>query len=165
MFEKHLSGVVEAGESVTLRFSDGHIVQARRVIGADGIHSAVRQYLDPQCQPYYTGMVHIYGSMLRTNVEARMTTRCWEIPKVCAILGLDGCVQMQAIDAKGEQVEWFANRPLPDRSANDWQKLSDDKEGLRTLVVKHFGNDEWPEEIRILCHEAPAEAFRMRPYV
>lgn len=163
-FDKRLESVVEGGDSVSLRFTDGDIVHARLVIGADGIRSAVRAHFDP-IQPHYDGMFNIYGTMKRSEVEDALKSGKWQIPRNCVFLGLEGSIQVQAIDALGEYVEYFANFGLPDRNAKDWQTLANDKKALRSLLVTNYGNANWPEEIQVLCRETPAETFRTWAYV
>ncbi len=56
-FSKRLVGVSETEDGLTLGFADGSTEQVSVLIGADGIHSAVRPALfDPE-QPTFTGVV------------------------------------------------------------------------------------------------------------
>lgn len=63
-FNKRLEGIeYKAGEEVSLRFKDGTIATADAVIGADGVHSAVRQYLldKEDAKPTFAGSVAYRG--------------------------------------------------------------------------------------------------------
>lgn len=52
----------------TLFFADGSSTQASVVVGADGVHSALREQLLPDCAPVDTGYMAIYGrSLLRQD--------------------------------------------------------------------------------------------------
>ena len=52
---KRLSGLVQTSDSASLFFEDGSEYQNEIVIGADGIHSAVRKVVAPHVQPRYAG--------------------------------------------------------------------------------------------------------------
>ena len=50
-------GFVQTGESVSLRLEDGKEVKADALIGADGVHSRIRQGLFGQDKPEFSGIV------------------------------------------------------------------------------------------------------------
>lgn len=52
---KSCTGVAEIGGKVVANFQDGTTESADLVVGADGIHSAVREELFPAAQPTYSG--------------------------------------------------------------------------------------------------------------
>jgi 6-hydroxynicotinate 3-monooxygenase len=54
---KHLIGLADSGMVCTLRFSDGSIAQADAVIGADGVHSKVRDAISEATNLKYHGLV------------------------------------------------------------------------------------------------------------
>jgi salicylate hydroxylase len=54
---KQLIGLDRSGASVVLHFADGTETSASAVIGADGIHSKVRECIFGDDLPHYTGMV------------------------------------------------------------------------------------------------------------
>lgn len=56
-FGKKLVAIEQHGSHATLAFADGTGVEAQLVIGADGIHSAVRETLFGSGQPRFTGRV------------------------------------------------------------------------------------------------------------
>ena len=69
-YGKRLTGLEQAGERdggqdeqrVTARFADGTVVSGDILVGADGIHSAVRPAIDPAAPvPRYTGLVSFGG--------------------------------------------------------------------------------------------------------
>lgn len=59
--DRRLTGLDPVGEKVRLRFSDGSHVQVDAVIGADGIHSAVREILWGPAKPRFASMVAYRG--------------------------------------------------------------------------------------------------------
>jgi len=50
-----LAGFEQSADAVTARFSDGSIVEADLLVGADGIRSTVRQQILPDLMPLYAG--------------------------------------------------------------------------------------------------------------
>jgi 6-hydroxynicotinate 3-monooxygenase len=56
-FGKRLETIIEDGEKINLEFADGSKVQADIVIGADGIHSKIRETLLGVEAPTYSGWV------------------------------------------------------------------------------------------------------------
>ncbi|HEY2204660.1 MAG TPA: FAD-dependent monooxygenase [Pseudonocardia sp.] len=50
-----LTGLREVGGEMVLRFADGEEVTADVVVGADGVHSAVREWVAPGSTPVYSG--------------------------------------------------------------------------------------------------------------
>lgn len=62
-FNKRLQGLEENEHGVTLRFKDGTTATADVVIGADGVHSMVREYLVgvEAAKPVFSGAVIYRG--------------------------------------------------------------------------------------------------------
>jgi 2-polyprenyl-6-methoxyphenol hydroxylase-like FAD-dependent oxidoreductase len=61
-YGKRLTGLGQEGGRVTARFADGTSASADILVGADGIHSAVRTAIDPGAPaPRYTGLVSFGG--------------------------------------------------------------------------------------------------------
>lgn len=72
-FGKVLDSVDEHAHGVGLRFSDGSSVTGRALVGADGIHSRVRQDYFPEApRPRYTGVLNL-GGIVRTDLAATGT--------------------------------------------------------------------------------------------
>lgn len=58
---KRLLSVTEDGDGVTARFADSGIARGDLLIGADGLHSTVRDLLNPDARPRYAGQQVFYG--------------------------------------------------------------------------------------------------------
>ena len=158
VYEKKLLRIEEGNENVALYFTDGTSVTTSHLIGADGIHSAVREQLSPGYRPQYDGMFLIYGMMKRDKLRANVKN--WRnFPKDFAILAKEGSFIMQPTDYAGEEAAYFFSFVLPDRSEEEWERLRNDKEELRRMLVAQYCGKGWPEEIEVLCRETLAEEF------
>jgi 2-polyprenyl-6-methoxyphenol hydroxylase-like FAD-dependent oxidoreductase len=60
-FGKTAAQIVQSPDGATIHFADGSSTQASIVIGADGIHSRVREQILPDCPVIDTGSRGIYG--------------------------------------------------------------------------------------------------------
>lgn len=56
-FGKRVEGVELASEGLKISFSDGSVVEADLLVGADGIHSKIRRHFAPDHELRWTGMV------------------------------------------------------------------------------------------------------------
>ena len=66
-FNRKLVGLEQSGQGVTLKFVDGASAFADALIGADGVHSVVREWMLGPEKPRYTGRV-----AYRTTYPARL---------------------------------------------------------------------------------------------
>src|SRR5258706_11077132 len=56
-FNRKLVGLEQSGRGVTMTFADGTSASANALIGADGVHSVVREWMLGAEKPRYTGRV------------------------------------------------------------------------------------------------------------
>jgi 2-polyprenyl-6-methoxyphenol hydroxylase-like FAD-dependent oxidoreductase len=67
---KRLTSAVEEDSQVVAQFEDGSTASADLLVGADGIHSAVRSLIDPSApSPRFTGLTIAYGYTKATSFE------------------------------------------------------------------------------------------------
>ena len=60
--------VEETADYTTWQTEDGQMLRASCLVGADGIHSSVRKYLDPDPVPKFTNMAGINASVPSVSV-------------------------------------------------------------------------------------------------
>lgn len=115
-FGKAVADVTVEQDSACLRFSDGTTGNFDVVIGADGIHSAVRTALWGPDEPRYTGMVSYRGVFPREAApdlpDLDAFTKWWgEIPeKQIVVFPLTG----------GKEIFVFSTLPQEDWSEEGW---------------------------------------------
>ncbi|MFM9557869.1 MULTISPECIES: FAD-dependent monooxygenase [Streptomyces] len=126
-------GVEELPDAVLLRFEDGSVHEADVVIGADGIHSVVRDALAMD-EPRFSGQ-----SIYRGLVPGRHLPFLVEDPKVRLWLGPDQHCVCYPVSA-GEWISVGATAPAGDWSVESWTA-----EGrVEDLVETYQG---WDEEV------------------
>lgn len=127
--DKRLTSLTEDADGVELGFADGTTHRADLVVGADGIHSAVRAHLYPgEGPPPWNGLVLWRGV---TYAEPFLTGRSM-------IMAGDGTQKFVAYPIEaGDRtlINWIAERPLdgeaPDRG--NWNRPADLAE-----IGRHF---------------------------
>lgn len=109
----HCTEIIERVGEVALRFADGSSATADVVIGADGIHSRVRELL-VRDEPRYSGQ-SIYRALVPADQLAFLGTK----PKVVLWLGPGRhCVCYPV--ASGQQISLAATVPNPQWGAESW---------------------------------------------
>ena len=71
-------GFEQNGGVCRVSFANGAVVEADAVIGADGIHSEVRQYVFSPPRPVFSGTV-AYRGVVRTELVPEWPAECWEM--------------------------------------------------------------------------------------
>jgi FAD-dependent urate hydroxylase len=106
---KRLTDIEPAGDGVRAIFEDGSDATGAVLIGADGVHSAVRRLIDPNAPaPTYVGLVNLGGYARGVPVDAQPGSYTLIFGKR-AFFGY-----LQAPDG---EVWWFANVPRRDEPA------------------------------------------------
>ena len=71
-------GFEQNGSVCRVSFANGAVVEADAVIGADGIHSEVRQYVFSPPRPVFSGTV-AYRGVVRAELVPEWPVECWEM--------------------------------------------------------------------------------------
>jgi 2-polyprenyl-6-methoxyphenol hydroxylase-like FAD-dependent oxidoreductase len=148
---------------VTVEFANGQIEKGDFVIGADGIHSSVRKYIDPagESEPQFTRLMGVGGTIHRSRLSALSTNMY--LP--CLILGRNNSFALMPASYDGNDIGFFATIEEEERSRDTWAELGSDKEHLsRVLKERHCGDgNSWPEVVRQVCLEVPPASLTVWP--
>ncbi|KZT52084.1 FAD/NAD(P)-binding domain-containing protein [Calocera cornea HHB12733] len=134
---KKFVGLREDGELVYAKFEDGSEVQGDLLVGADGIHSTVRDTLFGKTPAEYTGLVGIAGYTPYT-----VTMRASPPITVEQVWG-DGCHYI-CLPMLEDRYMWAVNMPEDAAMIEDWRTVrpaTDDKvkEMLQGLPCYDWG--------------------------
>jgi salicylate hydroxylase len=135
-------GVETRGDVAAVRFADGTEIEADIVIGADGIHSAVRDSLFGQIAPTFTGCICWRGMV---PVEAVADTGC-DIEDVSAWWGPHGHVVHYPV-RRGELINFVAHL-----NSDAWTEESWNHECGRDEVMEAYAR--WNKTLRRLIESS-----------
>ncbi|KIW98869.1 uncharacterized protein Z519_00532 [Cladophialophora bantiana CBS 173.52] len=127
----------EKGDRVLFRVN-GRDESAGMLIGADGIHSSVRKYVNPDDPgPEYTGIAGVLSHIPWNSVE-------WpyeDYERACTIQGKPGAFVLMPEDREGSIIMVAMQVRMQDRSRQQWEALGRDKEFLRAFYANT--RDKW----------------------
>ena len=165
-FGREVTGFEAGPEEVTVRFADGGTLRADVLVGADGVHSAVRRQLLPAAEVVDTGIRVIYG---RSPLEAvRSVLPPAMADGFVAIVGghaglATGVVEFRRPPAEaglppvGDYVMWGLS--APGRRLPDLTGMS--PVDLHAVAVRAVRS--WHPDVRALVGRAAADqTFRVR---
>lgn len=133
--KKYVRVVSEDDTGVTIEFEDGTTAQASLLVGADGIHSRLRQSLFPDVETQYVGSVAVGGSVLASKLGDvdEKSYGLYVNPIGSAMIGPHTPNNTEYIV--------FVSKPYPDLGKDDWKEMSNDKSKLRDYLMN--GQDVW----------------------
>jgi len=132
-YKKNLSAIREENDKVIATFLDGTTAEGDMLIGADGIHSKVREYVigDASIQPEYTGQSLIYGLLPMKDVPDIDVS---SLPKTTAVFCRRGFFAAAFTNAAREKLYWFCASEKPTA------EYSIDAPAIRAEATARFGS-------------------------
>jgi salicylate hydroxylase/6-hydroxynicotinate 3-monooxygenase len=130
-FDKKLAGLERNGAGVTLRFTHGSSASADAVVGADGVHSLVREILLGPEKPKFTGRVAhrtTFAAALLDGFAVDTCTKWW---------GPDRHIVIYPVDARGEEIYFVTSVPDPDWNVESWSARGEMAEVHQALAGFH----------------------------
>ena len=141
---KKLVGLEQNGGPVTLSFADGTTAQADAVIGADGVHSLVRDLIIGPDKPIHRGRIayrSVFKSALMPREISRSRTKWW---------GADRHIVIYYTTRDRSELYFVTSVPEP----GDWitQESWSAKGDVRELRAAYAG---FHEEVRMVLDACP----------
>jgi salicylate hydroxylase/6-hydroxynicotinate 3-monooxygenase len=130
-YDKKLTGLDRDRAGVRLRFADGSTATADAVIGADGVHSIVREALLGPEKPKFTGRVAhrtTFPSALMGGFEVDTCTKWW---------GPDRHIVIYPVRAGREETYFVTSVPDPDWDVESWSARGDMAEVIAAFQGFH----------------------------
>ncbi|KZT54768.1 FAD/NAD(P)-binding domain-containing protein [Calocera cornea HHB12733] len=137
-FNKTLIAVRQAGDRVTTVFEDGTTSEADLLVGCDGLHSAVRDFVLPGTDAaQYMGLVQIGGFTPTPDIFKASK------PGTSRQIFGDGA-HFMGMPINDSQMLWVTTFAEPDEARENWRRLSindsSSKEMLSGLRAAGWGN-------------------------
>lgn len=130
-FDKALVELEPGGAGVTLRFADGSSATADAVVGADGVHSKVREILLGAERPRFTGRVAhrtVFPTALMGGFTLDTCTKWW---------GPDRHIVVYPVTANRDATYFVTSVPDPDWDVESWSAEGDMAEVRRAFAGFH----------------------------
>ncbi len=116
---RELVGLDHDAEGVTLRFADGSRATADLAIGADGVHSVVREVLLGAEKPTFTGRV-----AYRTTYPASLLKGA-KIDDYAKWWGPDRHIVIYYVNPRRDEIYFVTSTPEPDFDVESWSAKGD----------------------------------------
>lgn len=123
------------GMPVQLSFENGQTESADMVVGTDGLHSAVRQYVQPGADSVYAHMLGVTGFLSRKDLLNQGDGI--ELPS--HFIGRNGFLAVMPSDISGDEIGFFSTMEFgEEKSRDEWNALFEGKENIRSILTDRF---------------------------
>jgi salicylate hydroxylase/6-hydroxynicotinate 3-monooxygenase len=116
---RKLAGLRQRKDRVALDFADGSSAEAELVVGADGVHSVVREILLGAEKPRFSGRV-----AYRTTYPASLLGR-GEIDDAAKWWGRDRHIVIYYVNPRRDELYFVTSTPEPDFDVESWSAKGD----------------------------------------
>jgi len=130
-FDRRLFGVDRRASGLALRFADGSAATADAVIGADGVHSTVREILLGPEKPKFTGRVAhrtVFPSALMRGFLVGSCTKWW---------GPDRHIVIYPVNSRRDETYFVTSVPDPDWDVESWSARGEMREVREAFAGFH----------------------------
>jgi salicylate hydroxylase/6-hydroxynicotinate 3-monooxygenase len=130
-FNKKLSDIVPSASAVDLVFADGSRATADGVVGADGVHSRVREILLGPERPLFTGRVAhrtVFPAALLGAFAVDTCTKWW---------GPDRHIVVYPVNPRRDEIYFVTSVPDPHWDVESWSQRGEMAEVVEALAGFH----------------------------
>ena len=158
-YGRKFSGIVsEDARGVVFEFEDGSRESASLLIGADGIYSRVRQYIDPVTEPVYTGIMCLLSAADKRTF--RFPDADHYLPRFVA--NKDGAFILAPQSPDGNTVAVLAHSRYPDTDRAGWDALRSSADTL--MAMQLHNKEEHTDFVQSVMENIQPETMSIWPY-
>ncbi|OJD24681.1 hypothetical protein ACJ73_03955 [Blastomyces percursus] len=157
-FNKQFIKVIKDSEKeVAIEFADESVESSDIVVGADGIHSAIRKHIVPDVKPVYSGLMAINSFCSRSGLRIPNN---FHLP--ATVMSKVGAFLMVPQEVDGSQLLIGTQRRFPEQDKEGWDALAADKQGLLDMLRENQSN--WPDIVQSALENARVENMGIWPF-
>lgn len=138
-----LEGLEQAANgTVRMTFTNGEVAEADLVIGADGVHSVVREFMLGKEEPRFTGRVAyrtVFPTALLNGMQVEPCVKWW---------GPDRHIVSYFVNPRRDELYFVTSTPEPEFAVESWSAKGD----LRTLRAAY---DTFHPQVRAILEACP----------
>src|SRR5262245_31096992 len=130
-FNKQLSDLASHAAGITLSFADGSRATVDAVVGADGVHSRVREILLGPERPIFTGRVAhrtVFPAALLGDFAVDTCTKWW---------GPDRHIVVYPVNPRRDEIYFVTSVPDPHWDVESWSQRGEMTEVIEALAGFH----------------------------
>lgn len=159
-YEQKFTGVIsETADDVKFELADGTVKTAGLLIGSDGIHSKVRQYIIPGAAPKYSGFMAISAAVSKDGLHFPPE---WDTTCPISISAKAGAFILAPQGVHGDEFLAGTQRPFPEKDRAGWEELAASKEEL--LAMLRQNQDSWPDFVQSIMKAIKPESVGIWPF-
>ncbi|KAH7413462.1 kynurenine 3-monooxygenase [Cadophora sp. MPI-SDFR-AT-0126] len=158
-YNRKFTKVISEDENgVVFEFADGSREEASILIGADGIHSKVRQYTHPDIKPIYSGLLAITSAVETSKLRFPEPN----YPPVSSIHGKHGAFAFATQNPQGTEMLVGTQRKFPEQDKKGWDALRSNSEELQSMF--RANKSDWPDLVQSAMENMMLDRLSIWPY-
>ncbi|KAI2629963.1 kynurenine 3-monooxygenase [Hypoxylon sp. NC1633] len=139
--------ISDGPDEVKFAFDNGQVASASLVIGADGIHSAVRGSFLPQVKPVFAGFIGINSVVQRSQLRIPDD---YKLP--ATVMAKQGAFLLVPQKPDGSELFIGSQRRIAEQ---DWEALRKDKQKLYNMLQEN--KSDWPDVVQSALEATPVD--------